>query len=92
MTLFCSEGKLQISVAGCKSQPGARADRINWFLHVSFYVQGLDVILVDRNFKIADEEHQLCGDLIDMNVVFPDFACAQRLIQTSPLARTRQRY
>ena len=71
MTLFCSERKLRISVAGCKSQLGARADRINWFL--------LDVILVDRNFKIADEEHQLCGDLIDMNVVFPDFACAQRL-------------
>jgi len=33
--------------------------------------------------KIADEEHPLCDEyLIDMNVVFSDFECAQRLMET----------
>ena len=41
-----------------------------------------DVILKKRNFKIADEEHPLCEYLIDMNVVFSDFECAQRLMET----------
>lgn len=40
------------------------------------------MILKKRNFKIADEEHPLCEYLIDINVVFPDFECAQRMIQT----------